>query len=146
MVSHDAFIYYHMSFSRCWVGKRHLDIALDQVKKEYQIHIRWYPFILNPWVPDHGMSFEEYAMTKFGEDGLTRFVSGQVPFFEKGKAVVRNIYVLVNNLYHYYSIVQGLNFNYSKDTRVVPTKKAHILLDYAYKHGKQHQLHEKLFG
>ena len=76
---------------RCWVGKRHLDIALDQVKKEYQVHIHWHPFVLNPWVPDHGMSFEEYATTKFGEDGLTRFISGQVPFFEKGKAVVRNI-------------------------------------------------------
>ncbi|XP_003385406.1 PREDICTED: uncharacterized protein LOC100636949 [Amphimedon queenslandica] len=111
----------------CWVGKRHLDIALEQVKDEFNVHVRWRPFNLNPWLPEEGMNFKEFAITKFGEDGLKRFTSGQVPFFEKGKAV-------------------GLKFNYTNNTRVVPTKKAHILLEYAHREGKQHQLKEKLFG
>ena len=40
---------------------------------------------------------------------------------------------------------EHVEFNYSAGRRVVPTRKAHILLDYALKEGKQHELHEKLF-
>lgn len=74
---------------RCWVGKRHLDIALKQVKDEFDVQVHWRPFNLNPWLPEEGMNFKEFAIAKFGEDGLKRFTSGQVPFFERGKAVVR---------------------------------------------------------
>lgn len=36
--------------------------------------------------------------------------------------------------------IQGITF--SPDMLVVPTKKAHILLEYAAKEGKQHELQE----
>ena len=73
---------------RCWVGKRRLDIAIDRVKKDYKINIKWLPFILNPWLPEEGMNFKEFAMAKFGEGGLKKFLSGQVPFYEQGKELV----------------------------------------------------------
>lgn len=41
--------------------------------------------------------------------------------------------------------MQGLQFNYSTDRKIAPTRKAHILLSYAFSHGKQHALQERLF-
>ena len=38
---------------------------------------------------------------------------------------------------------QGINF--TPDRLVVPTKKPHILLDFAEAHGKQHEMQEALF-
>lgn len=38
---------------------------------------------------------------------------------------------------------QGIKFNH--DRNVVSTKKSHILSEYAYKHGKQHEIQEALF-
>lgn len=80
------------------MGKRHLDIALDQVQGEFDsIDIHWKPFNLNPWLPEKGMSFKDFATAKFGEEGLKRFTSGQVPFFERGKAVVSTHYMLYHS-------------------------------------------------
>lgn len=39
--------------------------------------------------------------------------------------------------------MQGINFNPNR--LVVPTKKPHIILDFAGQHGKQHEMHEVLF-
>lgn len=80
----------HYYTCRCWVGKRHLDMAIEQLNKEdnYIINIRWKPFQLNPWLPEEGMRFREYAIKKFGEGGFRRFINGEVPFFEQGRKVV----------------------------------------------------------
>ena len=40
-------------------------------------------------------------------------------------------------------MVQGINFSLNR--LVVPTKKPHIILDFAGKHGKQHEMQEVLF-
>lgn len=39
--------------------------------------------------------------------------------------------------------IQGINFNPNR--LVVPTKKPHIILDFAAKYGKQHEMQEVLF-
>ena len=52
--------------------------------------IRWLPFALNPYLPEEGMPFRDYATMKFGEGAVERFTSGKVAFVETGKAVVRN--------------------------------------------------------
>ena len=43
------------------------------------------------------------------------------------------------------NFLQGLKIDYSPGRRVVPTKKAHILLEYAEREGKQHEFQEHLF-
>lgn len=43
----------------------------------------------------------------------------------------------------YIHLLQGITFNPNR--LVVPTKKPHIVLDFASKHGKQHEMQEVLF-
>lgn len=46
-------------------------------------------------------------------------------------------------LYFYHCSCQGIDF--TPNRLVVPTKKPHIILDFASKHSKQHQMQEILF-
>ena len=39
-------------------------------------------------MPDEGINFKEYALKKFGEEGMKRFLNREVPFFERGREVV----------------------------------------------------------
>ena len=53
----------------CYIGKRRLDIALTEIRREFpqlELAIHWLPFELNPGLPPQGMSREEYCVRKFG--------------------------------------------------------------------------------
>lgn len=49
----------------CYIGKRRIENALALVQ-DVPVEVHWRPFFLNPWVPRHGISREEYLTTKFG--------------------------------------------------------------------------------
>ena len=49
----------------CYLGKRRLDDALAAVHGPSLVS--WYPFQLNPAMPDSGMGLEQYLDSKFGE-------------------------------------------------------------------------------
>jgi predicted DsbA family dithiol-disulfide isomerase len=49
----------------CYLGKRRLDDALLAVHGPSAVS--WYPFQLNPTMPEAGMPFEEYLAARFGE-------------------------------------------------------------------------------
>ena len=77
----------------CYIGKRRLERALDQLNGAAQTHITWRPFQLNPTMPEGGMDRGEYLEGKFGSlDAFRRLeeqvtaagVSERIPFaFEK---------------------------------------------------------------
>lgn len=48
----------------CYLGKRRLDTALRAVKGPSEVS--WYPYQLNPDMPEEGMSFDEYLTRRFG--------------------------------------------------------------------------------
>ena len=54
----------------CYIGKRHLEQALELFAEEYPNAdtptIAWLPFQLNPDMPMQGMSRDEYVERKFG--------------------------------------------------------------------------------
>lgn len=50
----------------CYIGKRRLDRALDQVKASAEVAITWRPFQLNPTMPKEGMDRATYLEAKFG--------------------------------------------------------------------------------
>jgi predicted DsbA family dithiol-disulfide isomerase len=54
----------------CYIGKRHLEQALEMYADEYPNAeaptLSWMPFQLNPDLPAEGMSREEYVQRKFG--------------------------------------------------------------------------------
>lgn len=76
---------------RCWVGKRHLDLAIERLEKDFVFNIRWLPFSLNPYLTEEGMVFKDYVTMKFGEGALEKFTSKKMPFVETGNAVVRSL-------------------------------------------------------
>jgi predicted DsbA family dithiol-disulfide isomerase len=49
----------------CYLGKRRLDDALLAVRGPSVVS--WYPFQLNPTMPDAGMGFKEYLAARFGD-------------------------------------------------------------------------------
>jgi predicted DsbA family dithiol-disulfide isomerase len=105
----------------CWVGKRHLDSAIETLSGEFEFHVHWKPFLLNPGMPDEGEPLEQHLRNKYGDAAIQRFLSDDSPLKQAGRAV-------------------GISFNPNR--MVVPTKKAHILLAQAANEGKQHRLHE----
>ena len=48
----------------CYIGKRRLDQAMQAVQGPSDVS--WYPYQLNPDMPDGGMSLEEYLSMRFG--------------------------------------------------------------------------------
>ena len=73
----------------CYVGKRRLERALDQLNGNMQAHVMWKPFQLNPTMPEGGMDRTSYLEAKFGslesfrqleEHVLAAGASEQIPF------------------------------------------------------------------
>ena len=48
----------------CYIGKRRLDQAMHAVRGPSDVS--WYPYQLNPDMPEDGMSLEEYLSMRFG--------------------------------------------------------------------------------
>ena len=48
----------------CFIGKRRLDEALEAVQGPNDVS--WYPFQLNPEIPEAGLPFDEYLERRFG--------------------------------------------------------------------------------
>jgi predicted DsbA family dithiol-disulfide isomerase len=51
----------------CFIGKRRLDLLLDQ-QQYSNFEIIWHTYFLNPGMPVKGMDYEEYMQDKFGEN------------------------------------------------------------------------------
>ena len=49
----------------CFIGKRRLDLLLDQ-QQHSNFEIIWHTYFLNPGMPIEGMDYEEYMQYKFG--------------------------------------------------------------------------------
>ncbi|MBT8087722.1 MAG: DsbA family oxidoreductase [Gammaproteobacteria bacterium] len=48
----------------CFIGKRRLDEALKAVQGPTEVS--WYPYQLNPTIPEDGLAFEDYLTQRFG--------------------------------------------------------------------------------
>jgi len=48
----------------CYLGKRRLDNALQAVQGPSDVN--WYPYQLNPDMPEEGLALDEYLSTRFG--------------------------------------------------------------------------------
>ena len=48
----------------CYLGKRRLELALDAVQGPTEIG--WFPYQLNPDMPDEGLTLDEYLSLRFG--------------------------------------------------------------------------------
>jgi predicted DsbA family dithiol-disulfide isomerase len=56
----------------CYVGKKRLESALAEMGNSEDVVINWYPFQLDPTIPEEGVDREKYFIKKFGDPGKIR--------------------------------------------------------------------------
>ncbi len=109
----------------CIIGYKRLQQAINELGVENQIDIAWQPFELNPEMPAEGENLPEHISRKYGSS------------VEDAKRNAEQITELGSEL--------GFEFDFFEGMRIVNTRDAHILLDYAKDHGKQTELKMRLF-
>jgi predicted DsbA family dithiol-disulfide isomerase len=92
----------------CYLGKRRLDDALLAVHGPS--NVSWYPFQLNPMMPESGMSFEEYLAARFADPATLKPVLAQLT--AAGAA-------------------EGIKFRFDRISHVPNTLNAHRLMKLA---------------
>ena len=108
----------------CIVGYRQLQLALEEVQVEADIH--WHPFELNPNMPAEGQNLTEHIMQKY------------VSTAEDSARARDRLAALGQSL--------GFTFSYSPDSVMRNTFRAHQLLHWAEDHGKATALKMALFA
>jgi predicted DsbA family dithiol-disulfide isomerase len=109
----------------CYIGKRRLEKAIDQLKDKIDFEVEYHPFELNPDTPKEGVNHKEYLIKKFGGEERYQQLSNYVVGVALG---------------------EGLKFNFN-DTKITPnTLEAHRLIAFAKKHGKQPEMKEALMS
>ena len=108
----------------CYVGKRRLERALDQLNGPAQAHITWRPFQLNPTMPKAGLERRAYLEAKFGSLDAFRQMEEQV--LAAGAE-------------------EHIDFAFDKIARTPNTFLAHRLIWYAGQQGCQNVMVDSLF-
>jgi len=106
----------------CIVGYKQLEIALENNSASADIH--WHPFELNPTMPPEGQNLQEHIAEKYGS---TKAQSNENR---------ERLTALGNEL--------GFKFDFSDDSRMANTFKAHQLLHWAGLQSQQHEHQLKL--
>jgi predicted DsbA family dithiol-disulfide isomerase len=96
----------------CYLGKKRLDDALGAVHGPSVV--TWFPFQLNPGMPEEGMPFEDYLVSKFGDP--EQLAPGIQELTAAGKA-------------------EGVDFRFDLITHVPNTLNAHRLMNLAERTG-----------
>ena len=96
----------------CWVGKRHLDQALELTGLGPNVSLEWLPFFLNSSLPADGVNLKQYMAEKYGPSVLEKFGGPNSPLTQAASRC-------------------GINFN--SDRKMYPTIKAHALLEWSRK-------------
>ena len=108
----------------CYIGKRRLECALDQLNGATQARITWRPYQLNPTMPKDGMDRTTYLAAKFGS--LDAFRQMEEHVLAAGAA-------------------ERIPFTFEKVARTPNTFLAHRLMWHAEQQGCQDAVVESLF-
>ncbi len=108
----------------CYIGKRRMEEALQQLPAATQVSRSWHPFQLNPEMPREGLNRKMYRSKKFGSWERSRAMDAQVT--AAGKSV-------------------GIEFRYDLQTHTPNTFDSHRLVWLAGTSGVQDAVVEALF-
>jgi len=112
----------------CFIGKRRLEAALQELKRErpdVTPRIRWLPFFLNPDTPEAGEPYRPFLEKKFGGPEKLAQIWAQVS--EAGRTA-------------------GIEFAFERIEQRANTLKAHRLIHRAQAQGDAGPLVERLFA
>lgn len=106
----------------CYLGKRRFELALA-TRPQYEVRVTWRPFELNPDLPWEGVELAAYLAAKGGDPAqLTELRSALV---RHGEAV-------------------GLQFRFDLIERLPNTRRSHLLIAHAGRHGLQSVVMERV--
>jgi predicted DsbA family dithiol-disulfide isomerase len=111
----------------CWIGKRRLDQALEELGATdpgLSFSVAFFPFMLNPDMPAEGVERAEYRLAKFGSLERSRELDARVA--EAGATA-------------------GLAFRHDLMLRTPNTTNAHRLSRFAAEAGLQREVMEAMF-
>jgi predicted DsbA family dithiol-disulfide isomerase len=106
----------------CYLGKRRFDLALAD-RPQYEPRVTWRPFELNPDMPWEGVERRGYLAAKIGDLG--------------------RVAVMEETLMHHAEGV-GLQFRFDLIQRVPNTRRSHLLIAHAGRHGLQGKVKERV--
>jgi len=106
----------------CFLGKRRLDAALARIE-DFDVLVRWRPFMLDPTIPPEGLDRQDYMLAKFGPERLKTIHD---PLIAAGEEL-------------------GVPFDFDAITRTPNTLDAHRLIRWAHTVERQHETAERLF-
>ncbi|MBT8317682.1 MAG: DsbA family oxidoreductase [Lutibacter sp.] len=107
----------------CIIGYKRLEKAIAEMGIQDNIELDWQPFELNPAMPKEGQNVIEHITEKYGSSLEDQKISKQ-QMIENGAEL-------------------GFTFDYFDAMRMVNTRDAHILLDFAKEQRKQTELNLK---
>lgn len=108
----------------CYIGKRRLEKALEELNETFEFDVDYHPFELNAAIPLSGVNSKTYLSEKFGSEEHYEQITGRVT------AVAQT---------------EGLIFDFNKQLVSPNTRKAHSLIKAAKESGVQTQVVEALF-
>lgn len=109
----------------CYIGKRRLEKAIDELKGAYEFEVNYLPFELNPNMPKEGRNQREYLTEKFGGDAR----------YEQLTSNVSSV-----------AAEEGLHFDYSRQQNSPNTRDAHRLIWLAKQENVQGEVKEALLN
>ena len=110
----------------CIIGYKRLEQAISEMGIQDKVELEWQPFELNPEMPAEGEDIQEHITRKYGSTP------------EESVRSRANMSNLGDEL--------GFTFDFFDGKRIVNTRDAHILLDYAKECGRQTELQLRLFN
>ncbi|MGO9036819.1 MAG: DsbA family oxidoreductase [Steroidobacteraceae bacterium] len=105
----------------CYLGKRRFELALA-ARPQYSPRVVWRPFELNPDLPWEGVARTD-PQAKAG--GSARLADSQAALVRQGEAV-------------------GLQFRFDLIERLPNTRRSHLLIAHAARHGLQSEVTERV--
>ncbi len=100
----------------CYIGKRRLEKAMEQLADQYEFEVEYHPFELNPAMPVEGANQKDYLTKKFGSAQRYNQITQHVTDV---------------------AATEGLRFDFSKQEVSPNTRAMHAIIAFARKQGKQ---------
>ena len=108
----------------CAIGFYRLEKAIAELGLENKVEIEWQPFQLNPSLSLQGQNLQEHISEKYNTS-QEEYLTSQEKLTEAAED-------------------EGIVFDFFDGMKIQNTKKAHLLLHYAKKNGKQTELSKSL--
>jgi predicted DsbA family dithiol-disulfide isomerase len=107
----------------CYIGKRRLEKAIQQVSDQIDVTVEYHPFELNPDMPAEGRNQRDYLIKKFGSESKYEQITSHVTAT---------------------AAQEGLAFDFAKQNLSPNTRQSHRLIYFAKQQGKQLEMKEAL--